>query len=563
MKFIIVSGGVLSGLGKGITASSIGFLLKAKGYRVTIMKCDMYLNIDAGTMNPIEHGEVFVTHDGVETDQDLGHYERFLGENLSRENYLTNGQIYKEVLEKERSLFYDGACVEPYHHIPPEIIAKWEAAGKKHKAEVVIVELGGTVGEYEGLLFYEAARRIKLKKPKDVCFVHVGYLPAPPSIGELKSKPIQQSISNLHSLGIQPNFVICRAEKEVDLKRKNKISLASNVPVENIISNPDLDDVYKVPLVLQEQKLDEKIISFLGLKRKSDKKNVIRDWKRIIYFKSKRKIKVGIVGKYQKTGDYLLSDSYVCVVEAIKHAGFYWKISPDIVWFNSSDFDDLTQEKIKEKLSQVNGIIVPQGWGSRGVEGKINAVQFARENSVPYLGLCFGMQMATIEFARNVLGLKKANSQEVDPQTPYPVIHIMPNQKKYLQEKQYGGTIRLGAWPCVVKKGTKLENVYLAYGRQKGNPWFITRDNKKVKTSGLTIFERHRHRYEFNLKYKKLFEKNGFIISGLSPDKKLVEAIELSDHPFFMGTQFHPEYLSRPLSPHPIFVAFLKAVSSV
>lgn len=439
MKFIIVSGGVLSGLGKGITASSIGFLLKAKGYRVTIMKCDMYLNIDAGTMNPIEHGEVFVTHDGVETDQDLGHYERFLGENLSRENYLTNGQIYKEVLEKERSLFYDGACVEPYHHIPPEIIAKWEAAGKKHKAEVVIVELGGTVGEYEGLLFYEAARRIKLKKPKDVCFVHVGYLPAPPSIGELKSKPIQQSISNLHSLGIQPDFIICRAEKEVDLKRKNKISLASNVPVENIISNPDLDNVYKVPLVLQRQQLDRKIISFLHLKKKPANKFVLKSWRKIASIKPIKKVKIGIVGKYQKTGDYLLSDSYVCVVEAIKHAGAYWRVSPQIVWFNSSDFDSLSQKDVKEKLSQVDGIIVPQGWGSRGVEGKINAVQFARENKIPYLGLCFGMQMATIEFARNVLGLRGANSQEVNPQTPYPVIHIMPNQKNILKKSNMAG----------------------------------------------------------------------------------------------------------------------------
>ncbi len=561
MKFIIVSGGVLSGLGKGITASSIGFLLKAKGYRVTIMKCDMYLNIDAGTMNPIEHGEVFVTHDGVETDQDLGHYERFLGENLSRENYLTNGQIYREVLDKERALFYGGACVEPYHHIPPEIISKWEAAGRKHKAEILIVELGGTVGEYEGLLFYEAARRIKLKRPKDVCFVHVGYLPAPPSIGELKSKPIQQSISHLHSLGIQPNFIICRAEKEVDLKRKNKISLASNVPVENVISNPDLDNVYKVPLFLQKQKLDEKIVSSLGLKKKLTDKSLSRKWKKIILTKPVKKVKIGIVGKYQKTGDYLLSDSYVCVVEALKHAGLFWKVEPQILWFDSSDFDNSAQEEIEKKLSGVAGVIVPQGWGSRGVEGKINAVRFARENKIPYLGLCFGMQMAAIEFARNVLKLDSANSQEVNPQTPYPVIHIMPNQKKYLEEKQYGGTIRLGAWPCVVKKGTILENAYTSYGKNPNSPWLIPRD-KRYKAKQLIIFERHRHRYEFNLKYKKLFEKNGFVVSGVSPDRKLVEAIEIKDHPFFVGTQFHPEYLSRPLTPHPIFVSFLKAVIS-
>ncbi len=558
MKFIVVSGGVLSGLGKGIVASSIGFLLKAKGYRVTLMKCDMYLNIDAGTMNPIEHGEVFVTHDGVETDQDLGHYERFLGENLSRENYLTNGQVYKEVLDKERSLFYGGACVEPYHHIPPEIITKWEAAGKKHKAEILIVELGGTVGEYEGLLFYEAARRIKLKRPKDICFVHVGYLPAPPSIGELKSKPIQQSISHLHSLGIQPDFVICRAEKEVDLKRKEKISLASNVPVDNIISNPDVDNVCKVPLVLQKQKLDEKIVSHLSLRRKSLNKTLIKKWKKVVLTRFTKKVKIGIVGKYQKSGDYLLSDSYVCVVEALKHAGCFWKIKPQILWFNSSDFDNSTQEEIKQKLSGVDGIVVPQGWGSRGVEGKINAARFARENKIPYLGLCFGMQMAVIEFARNVLKLDDANSQEVNPQTPYSVIHIMPNQKEYLEKKQYGGTIRLGAWPCVVRKGTVLEKAYKTYGADKDNPWFIPR-GKKIKLKEFVVFERHRHRYEFNLKYRKLFEKNGFVISGMSPDKKLVEAIEIKNHPFFVGTQFHPEYLSRPLTPHPIFISFLKA----
>lgn len=558
MKFIIVSGGVLSGLGKGITASSIGFLLKAKGYRVTIMKCDMYLNIDAGTMNPIEHGEVFVTHDGVETDQDLGHYERFLEENLSKENYLTNGQIYKEVLDKERALFYDGACVEPYHHIPPEIISKWEAAAEKHKAEILIVELGGTVGEYEGLLFYEAARRIKLKRPKDICFVHVGYLPAPPSIGELKSKPIQQSISSLHSLGIQPDFIICRAEREVDLKRKNKISLASNVPVQNIISNPDVDNVYKVPSILKRQKLDEKIISFLGLKKKTSNKALERNWDKMVSVKYKKKVKIGIVGKYQRSGDYLLSDSYVCVVEALKHAGCFWQVEPQILWFNSSDFDNYSQEEIKSKLLEVNGIIVPQGWGSRGVEGKINTVRYARENKVPYLGLCFGMQMAVIEFARNVLGLVGANSQEVNHQTPYPVIHIIPSQKDYLENKQYGGTIRLGAWPCTVKKGTILEKSYINYSKGSDNPWFIPRE-KKYKTKEIIVFERHRHRYEFNLKYRKLFEKSGLVVSGISPDKKLVEAIEIRDHPFFLGTQFHPEYLSRPLPPHPIFVSFLKA----
>jgi CTP synthase len=567
MKFIIVSGGVLSGLGKGVTAASIGLLLKSSGYKVTIMKCDMYLNIDAGTMNPIEHGEVFVTHDGLETDQDLGHYERFLNETLLRENYLTSGQVYKLVLDKERALFYDGACVQPYHHIPPEIIKRWFEAGKKHQAEIVIIELGGTVGEYEGLLFFEAARRLKLKYPKDVCFVHVGYLPAPPSIGELKSKPIQQSISQLHSLGIQPDFVICRAEREVDLKRREKISLSSGVPLENIISNPDVKNIYEVPLWLEKQKLDKKIIRALGLKRKIVHSRNLENWKKIVSKSKKAKniVNIGIVGKYQKTGDYLLSDSYVCVVESLKHAAFSLGLQSEINWIDSSSLEKMSDKQIEKIFSTLDGLIVPQGWGSRGVEGKIKAAKFARENNIPYLGLCFGMQMAVIEFARNVLGFKDANSQEVNPETSHPVIHIMPNQKKYLAEKQYGGTIRLGAWPCLIAGNMKLEEAYLKYGKDKKSPWFIPNPlQKQIETKGreLLIFERHRHRYEFNLSYRKQFEKAGLVVSGISPDGKLVEAIEIKNHPFFVGVQFHPEYLSRPLFPHPIFVSFLEAVKN-
>lgn len=568
MKFIIVSGGVLSGLGKGVTAASIGLLLKASGYKVTIMKCDMYLNIDAGTMNPIEHGEVFVTHDGLETDQDLGHYERFLNETLLRANYLTSGQVYKEVLDKERALFYDGVCVQPYHHIPPEIIKRFFEAGKTHKADIVIVELGGTVGEYEGLLFFEAARRLRLKYPGDVCFVHVGYLPAPPSIGELKSKPIQQSNSQLHSLGIQPDFIICRAENEVDAKRKEKIALSSGVALENIISNPDVKNIYEVPLYLEKQKLDKKIIKLLKLGKKKKESRLLPVWKRMVKSASfaKKKVKIGIVGKYQKIGDYLLSDSYVCVVESLKHAAASLSCQVEINWIDSSGLENISKDKLKDILSAVDGIIVPQGWGSRGVEGKILAVEFARVNRIPYLGLCFGMQMATIEFARNVLSLKGANSQEVDPQTPHPVIHIMPNQKAYLEKKQYGGTIRLGAWPCLVSPQTKLESAYRKYGSLKSSPWFLPnplRKDESVRSENLLIYERHRHRYEFNLDYRRKFEKAGFLVSGVSPDGKLVEAIEIKDHPFFVGVQFHPEYLSRPLSPHPIFVSFVESALGI
>lgn len=564
MKFIIVSGGVLSGLGKGVTAASIGLLLKSRGIKVTAVKCDMYLNIDAGTMNPMEHGEVFVTHDGLETDQDLGHYERFLNQTLTRANYLTNGQVYQYVLDKERALEYGGLCVQPYHHIPPEIIQRWQEAGKTHQAEVVIVELGGTVGEYEGLLFFEAVRRLKLRNPKDVCLLHVGYLPVPSSIGELKSKPLQQSVSLLNSLGLQPDIIVGRAEREIDKKRKEKVALTSGLSVNDIVSNPDAESIYEVPLVLDKQSLTSKIVKKLGLKTK---KKDLKQWRQMLKQAraAKKKATIGMVGKYQKTGDYTLEDSYVCVIEALKQAGWNNGVYPKLIWIDSEDLEKRDKAEVEKILAKLDGIIVPQGWGSRGVEGKIKAAQYAREHKVPYLGLCFGMQMATIEFARNVLGLKGANTTEVKPKTKYPVIHIMPHQKEYLAKRQYGGTIRLGAWPCRVKKGTKLERVYKDFGQRKSLPWFEPNPlfkKLKVRKGSLLVYERHRHRYEFNSRYRKKFEGSGFVISGTSPDGKLVEAIELKDHPFFIGTQFHPEYESRPLTPHPIFVSFLKSIVS-
>ncbi|MFA6185536.1 MAG: CTP synthase (glutamine hydrolyzing), partial [Candidatus Shapirobacteria bacterium] len=489
MKFVIISGGVLSGLGKGITSASIGLLLQSRGIKITAMKCDMYLNVDAGTMNPIEHGEVFVTDDGCETDQDLGHYERFLNINLTKENYTTNGQLYKLILEKERKLDYAGKCVEPYHHIPPEIIKKWYKAGEANKPDVVLIELGGTVGEYEGLLFFEAVRRLKLTNPKDIILIHVGYLPAPPSIGELKSKPLQQSVSQLNSLGIMPDFIVCRSELAVDEKRKEKIAMSSGLPIENIISAPDVSSIYEVPLVFEVQHVAEKIIKKLKLKHG---RKDLADWKKLVKSikSSKKQINIGIIGKYQKTGDYILSDSYVCVVEALKHAGWKLGILPVISWF---DADNLNND-----YSNLNGIIIPQGWGKRGVEGKIKAIEFARINDIPYLGLCFGMQMAVIEFARNVLGLKNANTEEADPSTKYPVIHCMNQQKELIKKHEYGGTIRLGSYPCKLNKKSKLFDIY----------------KKEL------INERHRHRYEFNNKYKKQFEKAGMTISGTSPDGK-------------------------------------------
>lgn len=535
-KFIFVSGGVISGLGKGIFVSSLSLLLKSRGFRVAPVKCDPYVNVDAGTIRPQEHGEIFVCDDGIETDQDLGNYERFIGESLSRANYVTTGQIYQEIIRKERAFEYEGEDVEVVPHVPEEMIRRFKEAGRKMRADFVIIEIGGTVGEYQNILFIEANRIMKVRDKEEVLHIHVGYLPTPPSLGEMKSKPVQTSVRILNETGIQPDFLIGRAETRMDQKRKERLAWLCNIDLQDIISAPDLPFVYEVPLVLDEQKLAEKVLKKFGLRAKQSKD--LRAWRNFVKKMKKaekkdKRVKIGLVGKYQKIGDFELQDAYISVVQAIKHAAWEVGVKPEILWFDS--------EKIEKEgtapLSGLNGIIVPQGWGSRGVEGKIKTAGFAREKKVPYLGLCFGMQMAVIEFARNVLGMNRASSTEVDPKTSYPVIHIMPEQKKYLEEHQYGGTIRLGAWQCQVLGRTRLGQVY-------GKPGII--------------WERHRHRYEFNNKYKERFEKAGMKISGISPDGRLVEAIEITDHPFFIGTQFHPEYKSRPLSPHPLFVEFVK-----
>ncbi len=551
-KFIFVSGGVISGLGKGVVTSSISLLLKSHGIKVSPVKCDPYVNIDAGTIRPQEHGETFVTEDGIETDQDLGHYERFINENLTRDNYITTGQIYQEVIRRERNFEYDGEDVEVVPHVPEEMIRRFKQAAKAMKAEVVLIEIGGTVGEYQNILFLEANRIMKIRDKEDVVHVHVAYLPTPPSIGEMKTKPVQTSVRLLNQTGIQPDFVLGRAEKPLDQKRKERIALFCNVDLENVISNPYIENVYEVPAVLKKQGLDLKIIKKLNLKTK--KTTYFEEWQKLVKKSNgiKKAIKIAIAGKYQTVGNYVLPDAYACVLESIKHASFYQNIKTDIVWFDSEKIEKDPSEL--QKLNKVDGIIVPQGWGSRGVEGKIKVVQFARENKIPYLGLCFGMQMAVIEFARNVLNLKNANSEEVDPQTTHPVIHIMPHQKEYLAKHQYGGTIRLGAWPCVINSESKLHQMYL---EKKAGEYLIKNH------SPLTVMERHRHRYEFNNDYREKFSKAGMIISGSSPDGQLVEAVELSSkiHPFFIGVQFHPEFKSRPLSPHPIFIALIKACS--
>ena len=543
-KYIFVTGGVLSGLGKGIVTASISYLLKQSGFKVSPVKCDMYLNMDAGTMNPFEHGEIFVTGDGEECDQDIGHYERFTHQNLTHANYLTSGQVYSSVIKNERALKYNGKCVEAFPFLPDEIERRFKIAAKN--SDFIIIELGGTVGEYQNIVFLETARRIASNNYSDTCFIHLGYLPIPKKLGEMKTKPLQQSITSLNSVGIFPEIVICRAEKEVDMIRKKKIAVAAGLSIENIISDPDLDNVYKVPNVFEKQGLSKLIFRKLHIKfRKPDLRKINSFEKKLSFLK--KKVKIAMVGKYYSSGKFSLADSYISVTEAIKHASWYSGFKPEIVWYDS----EIGEKDGFKGLEKVDGIIVPQGWGSRGVEGKIKAVEFARTRKIPYLGLCFGMQMACIEFARNVCGLKNASSTEANPKTPYPVIHMMPEQKKYLKKQQFGDTIRLGDWPCKLQKNSIIRN---AYEKQSGDAAI------KQSNNGL-VSERHRHRYEFNQKYKKLLEKKGMKFTGMSPDGKLVEAVELDQntHPFFLGTQFHPEYKSKPLIPHPIFIAFIKA----
>ncbi len=537
VKYIFVVGGVMSGVGKGVTTASIGQILQARGYNVSSIKMDPYINVDAGTMNPIEHGEVFVTEDGDETDQDIGNYERFLNKNIYRENYMTTGRVYQTVISRERNLEYKGKCVQVVPHIPQEIRERIDRAVEKTKAEIMIIEIGGTVGEYENLLFLEAARVMKLYHPKDVLFVIVSYLPIPNKIGEMKTKPTQHAVRNLQGAGIQPDFLIARSEQPIDMARREKLSINCNVAVEAVIAAPDVDSIYDIPLNFEKDKLSERILEKfnLPLRRRSNNK----DWKKMVAASKIKSplVNIGIVGKYFASGNFSLGDSYISVIEAIKHAAAENRCHANINWLSAEDIE----EKGEESLRGLDGIIVPQGWGKRGAEGKIKTIEYCRTHKIPYFGLCYGMQMAVIEFARHVAGLSDANSAEVDNKTKNPVIHIMPGQEQLIKEKGYGGTIRLGAWPCQLVAETHVAKAYSRF------------TDKKI------IFERHRHRYEFNNDYREMFEKLGLTVAGTSPDGQIVEAIEISDHPFFIGVQFHPEYISRPLAPHPLFVEFIKA----
>lgn len=534
-KFIFVAGGVMSSIGKGITTASIGKILSSRGINVAAVKIDPYVNVDAGTMNPTEHGEVFVTGDGAETDQDLGNYERFLDKDHTAQSYITTGQIYQAVINKERNLEYGGRCVEVVPHIPEEVIARLDRVAEKSKADLLIVEIGGTVGEYQNLIFLEAARMLHLQRPGRVIFVLVSYFPIPKMTGEMKTKPTQYAVRTLNSSGIQPDFIIARAELPLDKPRKKKVSVFCNMAPEDVISAPDVGNIYDVPLNFEKDNFSDRIVKKLRLKtRKSD----LSDWRNLSrkVGRGGKKIKIGIVGKYFGTGGFLLGDSYISVIEAIKHAAWSENLTPEIDWLNAEDYEK--DKRHLKVLKKYDGIIVPGGFGNRGTEGKISAIEFCRKNNIPYLGLCLGMQLAVVEFARNVCGLKKANSTEMDPNTLYPVIDLMLEQKKNLAANRYGGTMRLGAFDCKLKKGTISRR---AYGQEM-------------------VAERHRHRYEFNNNYRRRLEEKGMIVSGLNPERDLVEIMELKDHPFFVGSQFHPEFRSRPLKPHPLFRAFIRSM---
>ncbi len=540
-KYIFVVGGVMSGVGKGVATSSIALLLQARGFKVSPIKIDPYLNVDAGTMNPTEHGEVFVLRSGLETDQDMGSYERFLGVDLNPENYMTGGLVYKSVIDRERALGYGGKCVEPVPHIPEEVIRRIKAAGDKDKSDITIVEVGGTLGEYQSVMFIEAARTLQIENPGDVLFVLVSYLPVPGKLGEMKTKPTQYAVRTMNSYGVQPDIIIARAEVPLDMKRKEKIAASSGMKPEQVISAPDVDSIYDVPTNFEADHLGEIVMKILQLRAK--KPTDLAPWKRFVrkVNNTKGEVRIGMVGKYFATGDFVLADSYLSVIEALKYAAYHAGKKPVIDWIAATDFEGKDASKNLAKLKKYDGIIVPGGFGSRGIEGKLAVIKYARTHKLPYFGLCYGMQLLVAEYARNVLGWKGAITTEIDPKAKYPVVDIMPDQQQKLDEGDYGGSMRLGSYPAYLKEGTVARAAYKAE----------------------MVHERHRHRYEVNPKYVKELEAAGLVFSGISPDEKLMEIAELpkSKHPFFLGTQFHPEFTARPLSSHPLFDAFIKAAS--
>jgi CTP synthase len=537
-KYIFVVGGVMSGIGKGVASSSIARILKAKDFRVTACKIDPYINVDAGTMNPTEHGEVFVLEDGYETDQDMGNYERFLNESLPSINYMTTGRVYQEVIRRERNLEYHGKNVQVVPDVPIEVIRRIEEAQKAAKADVTVIEVGGTIGEYENILFLEAARMLKNKYPRDVAIVMLSYVPIPNNIGEMKTKPTQHASRELNSVGLQADIILARATVPLDQKRKEKIAIFCNVSPERVISAPDVRSIYDVPSNYEKDGMGDILCDVLGLPKRATNLGDWEDFARKVNNGSK-KLSIAVVGKYFMSGEYVLSDVYISVIEAIKHAGVAQDATVELSYLDSEEYE---KDPLKlEELRKYHGIVVPGGFGSRGVEGIVAAIKFARENKVPYFGLCYGMQWLVVEYARNVVGLKGATTTEIDKEAPHPIIDIMEDQKEKMEKQDFGGTMRLGTYPAVLKEGSVAHGAY-----------------KKKEVS-----ERHRHRYEVNPKYIDQLESKGLVFSGRSPSGVLMEIAELpkSEHPFFLGAQFHPELTSRPLSPHPLFVAFVKAAS--
>ncbi len=525
-KFIFITGGVLSSLGKGVTSASIGTILEEMGYKITFLKLDPYLNIDPGTMNPYQHGEVYVTEDGAETDLDLGHYERFTHVTLTKYNNTTSGKLYHTLLEKERRGAFLGATVQVIPHFTNEIIRSIEKAASG--SDIALIEIGGTVGDIESLPFLEAIRQMGLELGKEnALFIHLTYVPYIAVAGELKTKPTQHSVKELRAIGIQPDIIICRADRNIPKPIKRKIALFTNVSEDAVLSAPDVDIIYRIPLVLKKEKLDQVIAKHLNLEYKEPQ---LKEWKKIVntLTKLEKTVDIGIVGKYVE-----LKDAYKSISEALIHAQIPNKVKVNIHWINA---DEITDENIDQILGNLDGILVPGGFGERGIEGKILTAKYARENKIPYFGICLGMQVAVIEFARNVAGLKEAHSTEFDPETPYPVIDLMPEQKNVDKK---GGTMRLGAYKCTLIEGTKAYDIY----KQK------------------EIYERHRHRYEVNPEFRPILEEKGLIVSGVYKAKNLVEIIELPEeiHPWFVACQFHPEFKSKPFQPHPLFVSFVEA----
>lgn len=531
-RYIFVTGGVLSGVGKGTITSSIAKLLKEQGYVVNVIKIDPYLNYDAGTMRPTEHGEVFVTYDGGETDQDIGNYERFLDQKISKENNITSGQVYYTVINRERNLAYEGKCVSVIPHFPDEVKRRIRKSSIKTNADFTLVEVGGTTGDYENVLFLEALREMKLEL-EQVMFVHVVYLPVPNNIGEMKTKPAQHSIRELNARGIQPDFIITRSKHQMDNVRRKKLASFANLSSERVISSPDVPSIYDIPLLFEAEGLTQMILSQFAL---PFKENTLTEWKE----KSDavkaldRPVKIGIVGKYFETGNFILEDSYVSVIEAIKHAGYATSVKPDIDWIDAKQFEE--DSDTLSSLDTYDAVIVPGGFGTSGIEGKIATIQYCRQNDIPFLGLCYGLQLATIEFARTVCNIPDAHTTEVKT-TTNPLIDILPEQKELLKNKQYGATMRLGEYPAHLKPETKVYQLY----------------NQTI------VYERHRHRYEVNPDYHTVLSENGLVFSGLSPDKRLVEFIEISEHPFFVATQAHPEFNSSIETPHPLFLGLIAA----